>query len=102
MLLLLCKMAKNDSSLFQPSFRPNNVNLDAISPTFLLIDYQLRVETHKESILQNVPKLNIMYRFTTTKCIAIHDLHFLRVVSALTQAKKYAKDANTNFSKLVK
>ena len=54
----------------------NKMNVYAIFPTFVQIYTQLRVETQKESILKNEPKLNIMYRFTTAKCIGIHDSHF--------------------------
>ena len=67
----------------------NKVTVSAIFPTFLLIYSQLRVESYKESILKNVPKLDFMYRFTTAKCIVIHDSHFLRIVSALTEILKY-------------
>ena len=61
----------------------NKVNIYAIFLTFLLIYSLLRVKTYNESILKNVPKLNLMYQVTTAKCIAIHDSHFLRIVSAL-------------------
>ena len=53
-------------------------------PLFCATLYSLlRVETYKELIPKNVPKLNLMYQVTTAKCIAIHDWHFLRIISAL-------------------
>ena len=36
-----------------------------------------------------------MYRFTTAKCIAIHDSHFLRIVSALIHTREIGSSVNT-------